>query len=113
MVSRPVTWIPLGRTRATTTSRFVAPISMPTPEPNITSLRRSFEMGSSVVMPGSIAPGAKSRVVPAQNVNRGIESGRHVLHLRRHRALQVRKLAVRGTHPRRRAHQNDRIALQP
>ena len=39
-----------GRTRAATTSRLVAPISMPTPEPNASSLRRSAEMGRATGM---------------------------------------------------------------
>ena len=47
MVSLPNTRTPVGRTRATTTSRSFAPISMPTPEPNWSSLRMSFGMASS------------------------------------------------------------------
>src|ERR1035441_6542452 len=44
---RPSTWILLGGTRVTTTSRSLAPISRPTPEPKASSLRRSLAMGRS------------------------------------------------------------------
>src|ERR1035437_3169443 len=47
MVKRPNTWILLGRTRVTATSRSVAPISRPTPEPKASSLRKSLEVGKS------------------------------------------------------------------
>src|ERR1022692_1991480 len=45
MVTRPSTWILLGRTRVTATSRSLEPISRPTPEPKARSFRKSLAMG--------------------------------------------------------------------
>src|ERR1035438_10140431 len=45
MVTRPSTWILLGRTRVTATSRSLEPISRPTPEPKARSFRKSPAMG--------------------------------------------------------------------
>src|SRR5271157_3599001 len=110
IVTRPSTRIRVGRTRAVATSRSVAPISMPTPEPNASSLRRSLEMGIWKAMAGSIAP---SRVVPPQDVDGGIVSHRHVLHLRPYRAPEVRELSVGQPQPRRGAHRDDGVAAHP
>src|ERR1035437_8809828 len=44
---RPSTWILLGRTRVTTTSRSLEPISRPTPEPKASSFRKSLAMARS------------------------------------------------------------------
>src|ERR1700730_7683597 len=103
-----------GRTRAATTSRCATPISMPTPEPNASSLRTSAAMGMFAIevfagMPGSVAPGG---VVPPQNVDLGIVSGGHVLHLRGHRAPEVRELTIRQHHLSRGAVVDNRIALK-
>src|ERR1035441_4946810 len=110
IITRPSTRIPVGRTRTAATSRSVAPISMPTPEPNASNLRRSLEMGIWKGMAGSIAP---SRVVPPQDVDGGIVSHRHVLHLRPYRAPEVRKLSVVEPQPRRGAHRDDGVAFHP
>src|ERR1035441_9745915 len=107
IITRPSTRIPVGRTRRAATSRSVAPISMPTPEPNASNLRRSLEMGIWKGMAGSIAP---SRVVPPQDVDGGIVSHRHVLHLRPYRAPEVRELSVVEPQPRRGAQGDDRVA---
>src|ERR1035438_3922990 len=45
LVTRPSTWILLGRTRVTATSRSLEPISRPTPEPKARSFRKSLAMG--------------------------------------------------------------------
>src|ERR1017187_2602126 len=92
MVKRPNTWILLGRTRVTATSRSVTPISRPTPEPKASSFRKSLVMGKSSGMVWLVAPRG---VVPPQDVDRGSVTGRHVLDLRRHRPLHVRKLPDR------------------
>src|ERR1035437_2195128 len=109
MVKRPNTWILLGRTRVTATSRSVAPISRPTPEPKASSLRKSLEMGKSRGMAWLVAPRG---VVPAQDVDGGRVTGRHVLDQSRHRPLHIRKLPVGQPHPRRRADGEDGVALQ-
>src|ERR1035437_2311182 len=110
MVARPSTRILVGRTGAAATSRSVAPISMPTPEPNASSLRRSLEMGIWKGMAGAIAP---SRVVPPQDVGRGIVSHRQVPHLRPHRAPEGREVSVVEPQPRRGAQGDDRVAFHP
>src|SRR5471030_1518451 len=111
-LSRPSTRMREGRTRAATISRSAAPISMPTPEPNASSLRRSWEIGISKGMPGLIAPAgaAESSVVPPQDVDRRIVAVRHVFHLRRHRPLEVRKLTVGKQHARGGANVDNRVA---
>src|SRR6516164_233729 len=101
--------MPAGRTRVTATSRSLAPISMPTPEPKARSLRKSLEV-SSRGMCWSVAP---RRVVPAQNMDRAIEAERHVLHLAGDGALHVRELSVGQPHARGGADGEDRVALAP
>src|ERR1035437_6638421 len=96
MVKRPNTWILLGRTRVTATSRSVAPISRPTPEPKASSLRKSLEVGKSSGM-WLVAPRG---VVPAQDVDGGRVTGGHILDLGRHGPLHVRKQPVGQPHPR-------------
>src|SRR5664279_5052402 len=109
MFRRPNTWILLGRTRVTAISRSVAPISRPTPEPKANSFRKSWERAKSSGMVWLVAPRG---VVPPQDMDRGSVTGRHVLDLRRHRPLHVRKLPVGQAHPRRRADGEDGVALQ-
>src|SRR5690348_10357231 len=100
--------MPVGRTRVATTSRSRAPISIPTPEPNARSLRKSLE--SSNAMGGSVAP---RRVVPAQDMNRAIVTLRHVLHLLRDRAFGIGKLPVGEADPRGGADGEDGVAFAP
>src|ERR1039458_1640227 len=97
MLKRPSTWILLGRTRVTATSRSVAPISRPTPDPKASSLRKSLVMGKS----RGIRLVAPRGVVPAQDVDGGRVTGWHILDLRGHRPRHVRKLSVGQSHPRR------------
>src|ERR1035437_9794978 len=98
MVKRPSTWTLLGRTRVTATSRLVAPISRPTPEPKASSFRKSLEMGKSRGM-RLVAPRG---VVPAQDVYGGrVTAGEHITDLRRHGPLHIRKMPLGQPHPRR------------
>src|ERR1019366_699147 len=106
MVKRPSTWILLGRTRVTATSRSVAPISRPTPEPKASSLRKSLERGKTRGM-GLVAPRG---VVPAQDVDGGRKmAGKHITDLRRHGPSHVRKLPVGQPHARRGAKGEDGV----
>src|SRR5260370_31342643 len=110
MVRRPSTWILLGRTRVTATSRSVAPISRPTPEPKASNFRKSLAIAKSRGMAWLVAPRS---VVPAQDVDGRSVVWRHVLDLRRHGPLHVGKLPVGQPHTRCGAHGDDGIALQP
>src|SRR3974390_491295 len=101
--------MPAGRTRATATSRSLVPISTPTPEPKARSLRKSLEV-SSRAMCRSVAP---RRVVPAQNMDRTVETGGHVLHLAGDGALHVGELPVGQPHARGGADGEDRVAFAP
>ena len=82
MVVAPTTSMPLGRTRAAVTSRFCAPISMPTPEPKAAYFLRSVTLrGPGIVIPAQhIDPGAVVR--PPETYRRG------------HNPPQVRELAI-------------------
>src|SRR5215469_12844190 len=106
MVVRPSTWMRDARTLAAATSRSVAPISMPTPDPKAISLRRSLVR--------ELAPGIRSvaprRIVPAQDVDRSVVSWRHILHLRGHGPLQVGKLAIVPFNLPRGPHRDDRVS---
>src|SRR5690242_7677693 len=82
IVVTPVMSTPWGRTRAAVTSRWRAPISMPTPEPNAVYFLRS------VMLRG---PGI---VVPAQHIDPGAVVGPPETHRCGHHAPQVRELPV-------------------
>src|ERR1017187_10021732 len=105
---RPSTRMRPGRTRAATTSRSLPPISIPTPEPNCISFRRSLGIAISSGMAGSIAP---SRAVPPQDVN-GIEARGHVLYLRRQRASKIGEPPIGEPRAGRRAERENGIASQ-
>src|ERR1035438_2437674 len=109
MLKRPSTWILLGRTRVTATSRSVAPISRPTPEPKAINFRRSLKMPEAWGIVRLVAPRG---VVPAQDVDGGRVTARHVFDQGGHGPLHVRKLAVGQPRTRRGADSEDGVALQ-
>src|SRR6266852_1791907 len=97
MVVAPKTSMPWGRTRAAVTSRFCAPISMPTPEPKAAYFLRSATLrGPGIVIPAQhIDPGAVVR--PPETDRRG------------HNAPQVRELAIGKADPCRGAESKNRL----
>src|SRR5262249_25051383 len=108
IVRRPTTRTRAKRTCAAATSRSFAPISIPTPDPLASSLRKSRGMEVWVAMPGSVAPG---RIVPAEDVHRRLHPLPHEFHLRRDRALQIGKLPIGQPQLRRRAKGKHGVAL--
>src|SRR5215510_11838010 len=84
------------RTRARTISRSFPRISIPTPEPIAISFRSSFEMSNDCGIGRSVH---KRGVVPAEEVNRGIEARGHVFEHRRDGTLEVGELAIGQANP--------------